>query len=288
MLLASPNISKKFFIHPFTSEDQKNIANYSVDSDLFHYYVLDMLKKKIVLSENEFSKLNIVDYIMILIQYRMFYVGQKTNRSVKCESCNEKYNVTIDYLKIATMLDQILNISHKETFQCDGLHYTFDLPKINYIPRMLNFEMDSCLPLLLDSIEYSDLSSLPEDDLNNIFVRFPNKVANNTLKFLREKMTKKVEKVFDITCPKCKKANTIDANIYELLHIIHNSIFNFNYENCLQEYRVLSKELNMSPSYVAGISPIEKYRYIQIVMDSRENSKSESENMSVPSTEFGF
>lgn len=288
MLLSSPNISSEFFIVPLTSENQKNIANYSVDAKLLHYYILELLKSNINLTPEVFAKLNIIDYVMILIQYRMFYVGQKSTNTLQCK-CGNKFELAIDFLKMAHSLDEVFNISHEKIVQHDNITYSLNMPSILHVSNMIQSDISSWMPLIINKINDFEVSMCDINKKIEIYEHLPLEVAKEIMEYLKDKMNLRVDGLVDVSCQKCKTPYKIDTNLLNFIYLIQDIIYNFNYETCLHEYRLLAEELKLPPTYVAGISPIEKYKYIQMAIEKRETkSSNESEHAMTESSEFGF
>ena len=94
----------------------------------------------------------------------------------------------------------------------------------------------------------------------------------------------------NIRCPKCKYELSKPLKFSIMLDLIADYFFRFNYDACLMELALIAKKLNISPQYMANVSPMEKKKYMDIIEDQQkqESSPEGAGELLTNSSEFGF
>lgn len=293
MVLQSPNISFPFFIKKFTCDDQKQLANLAAGGDLFvHFYLHRMLKEKIELSKVDFSNLNILDYFIILTQYRQYYVGSGMNFQIPCEQCEHPIDLNFNISQHLTEIDTVFNLSHKTTLSHNGIKFEFDIPKINEIISFITTDYSDWIVFCLSKIDHTFLNTLSSDERKKIFDDLPSEVSHGITRLFNNLLKLKIPQFVKSRCSACKHELESDLNFGNMFGILKNIIMNFNYDHSLMELIILKKKIGLESEYISSISPIEKRRYLDIISDSQAEGKQESDGESQwseqPNSEFGF
>jgi hypothetical protein len=289
MLIDSPNIPTPFFIKHFSVLDQKNLAYFSKhDKHFFHFFLHRILKEKIELLENDFNKLNILDYFIILLQYRAVYVGNSITFETSC-SCGKNAHIVLDISDKLEEIDQLFNIDHSHQVKYDDITVTFDVPKITDLSSFVRTHPLEWLTFFITSFNDIDLNTLDYENRKTIIDSLPydtiKQLENKFLDFLKLEIPKYIFQ----KCLHCKHEEYTSFKFLSIFDILQSFLFNFNYDQCLLEHAIIAKKLNISPEYIEKISVVEKQKYIDIVEEQSE--KITNDKNEVPTqlnSEFGF
>lgn len=289
MLIDSPNIPYSFFIEHFSGLDQKKLAYLSRnDKNFFHFSLQRILKDKIELPENVFNTLNLLDYFIILLQYRAVYVGNSINFETSC-SCGKNALIALDIADKIESVDTVFNTIHAKEIKHDNLSIIFDVPKITDLLSFVKSDPVEWLIYFVKSFNGIEMNTLSYDQRKTIMDSLPYDIVKELEDIFLNFLKLEVSQYIFQKCPHCKAENYESLKFISIFDILQSILFNFNYDQCLLEYAIIAKKLNLNPEYIEKISVVEKQRYIDIIQEQDEQSKSnKDEPLMQLNSEFGF
>lgn len=292
MLLDSPNLPESFDVSPITCRDQKDIAHASpFGSKSLHYTLRKILRSKCDLSDEDFSKLTIVDYFVLLLQCRGVFIDNEISRQFNC-SCENSVGLNITISTHLTEIDRIFNINHQKEIMFDGGSLTFDVPSIDDLMLFLETPSADLPALFFRSYNSLAFGQLTLTERKECLASLPLDQYVEFMQLYSDFNKLKVENYIFCKCGKCQKETKEDLRFSHMLDRMESILFSFDYENCVLEYAVISKKLNISVDYLETTTPFEKKKYLDFLSEGKKseevkNAPSAAEEL-VMNSEFGF
>lgn len=265
----------------------KNLALAKAAGPLvFHNQLINILRNCLVVSDEQFNKLNVIDYFMILLQLRLYFIDDEIVGSISCD-CVKPLHVKFNISSKLEELDKVFNLKHTQKIKDHGTSFEFDLPKIRDIPTILNsnsFEGYSFLHI--SKINDFTVCDKTIEQRKNVYEQLPYDVIS-WIKTHENKLNNlQVIDYINIKCQKCNFSLNTTLDVPKMLDLLYRFFYAFDFDSCLYDYAKIAKHLNISPSYIETISPMEKMKYIDMLTENK-NGESSVEELS-PNSDFGF
>lgn len=285
MLIDSPNIPQSFLITPYNVLDQKNISYLSRhDKNFFHLSMLKLLKNKCDIDSTLFNNLNLLDYFIILLQYRAIYIGDVIEFEHKCSNCDKDAKLFMTISEKLTEVDELFNKSHR-TVLGDDLKITFDVPKISTLTDFVKSDPIDWLIFFVQNINDIDLTKMDFQQRKIIVESLPYQINNKLENLLLDFLSLEIPDYLKQKCTHCKHELKESLKFVAMFDVLQGFLYNFNHESCLIEIALLTKKLNLGNN-LENISIMEKQKYIEFIQQQEE--KTPDKNEPELNTQFSF
>lgn len=272
-----PFSKKTIRFREITTKEQLALgkAQHSFSNDLeSHYNFVYQILSKCVDPSFDFSKIDIFEFILILMKIRIISVGNEMEIHTVIDNQNTKITLNLNSLmsNIYQCLESILPL-----LEIENSKIKLGFPNIEDIKNFIKINPN--YSDIIETIPYFVKKTGVLSNRLNIKTFYDNIPASLSLQ-IQEKILKAHEilskkEIFGIEVFKDFKLNFFDDSLFELIKLFSS----FDVKSIHQEIYLLSKLDNM---YVLGLSPLERKIYISFYIQENSTPQTEPENSLSP------
>lgn len=254
--------------------------------DFYLEYHNNFLKiiEKCVENYEDINYINIVDYLLFCLKFRIISIGNVLELQVKSETEENKFvNLKID---LQMLIQNLLMFGEQSLVQKElnledkNLKITFGWPNIKSIEKFYNLYFSDIsfeekvletIPEFIDQVQIKediiDFKNLNHSEKEKILYLFPASVKNQ----IQEAILKNIKEfssfdLFQISYFKDQKFNFFNLIYIEIIKLI----FTQNLKRIYEEIFLLSN-YNLNSDYVLNMSPSERKIYLSFIEAQRKN-----------------
>ena len=265
-----------------------SFSNRKEDFLNYHNFVLNIISK-CVQNVNDIDKINIIEYVLFLVKFRMISIGTSVSFLLNTDG-TKKTKLKIDLKTYLTNLyNASMSIRDDELLIDKDVEIKISWPNIKSIPNfyknLLNnsseyFLINNTLYEFIEHIKFNNkkisLTNFSSQEKQNIFeklsVSLKQKIQDiviNKVKFLIE------SDLFGLSYFKDYKFNLYSMSFLEHIRLF----FSYDLKSLYQEIYILSGS-GLSTEYIMDISPTERNIYFTIMQEQKasQNKKSSPED----------
>lgn len=254
----------------------------------YHNFVFNLISS-CVQNPNDLEKINIIEYVLFLVKFRMISIGTSVNFLLNVDG-TKKTKLKID---LKTYLTNLYNASmlirENEILIDKDIEIKISWPNIKSIPNfyknLLNnsneyFFMNNTLYEFIEHIKFNNkkiiLTNFSSYEKQNIF----EKLSVTIKQKIQDIIINKVKDLIDSDLFGLSHFKDYKFNLYTLSFLEHIRLF-FSYDlrSLYQEIYILSGS-GLSTEYIMDISPTERNIYFSIMQEQKasQNKKSSPED----------
>lgn len=285
----------KFFYRELTSKEQILLSKANImlpygESDTNKDYgaFLQNIISNCIKNKEDLKKINIIDYIILVIQIRIISVGPTIEMSFKEEEKDIGIKMELNLQSfIKNLFYAIQNILPLDNIEEGGVSVKLDWPRVTDECIFLNkIEPSTFITLLSESVPSYiknlvfnqteiDFNTYNFSEKTKLYDLLPLKLQNKILHIISSSVEKfNTFNLFNISKPEYARFNLYSGVYQSYIRLF----FSENLQNIYQEYYILASK-NITPSYVDGLTIAERKVYYSFVEQELEQSSSNnSEN----------
>ncbi len=265
-----------------------SFSNRKEDFLNYHNFVLNIISK-CVQNVNDIDKINIIEYVLFLVKFRMISIGTSVSFLLNTDG-TKKTKLKIDLKTYLTNLyNASMSIRDDELLIDKDVEIKISWPNIKSIPNFYkNLLNNSSEYFLINNTLYEFIEHIKFNNKKIILTNFSSQEKQNIFEKLSVSLKQKIQ---DIVINKVKFLIESDLfglsyfkdykfNLYSMSFLEHIRLFfSYDLKSLYQEIYILSGS-GLSTEYIMDISPTERNIYFTIMQEQKasQNKKSSPED----------
>jgi hypothetical protein len=268
----------------FLAKSILTFSNKKEDFLNYHNFVFNLISN-CVQNNNELKKIDVIEYVLFLVKFRMISAGSNIDFLLNIEE-KGKTKLKVD---LKTYLTNLYNasicIEENQFINDNDLEIKITWPKIsslfvfhqNLIKNLNDYDViENTLYEFLDYIKFKNkkiiLDNFTNDEKKLIF----DKLSFSMKQKIKDLVLLNVSKLMDFDLFGIEYFKNYRFNVYNLSFLEHLKLF-FSYDvrSLYQEIYILSG-CGLSSDYLMNISPAERNIYFSIMQEQKNNQNKKS------------
>jgi len=294
----------KFFYRELTSKEQILLSKANImlpygetDTNKDYGTFLFDVMSNCLKNKEDLKKINLIDYIILVIQIRIISVGPTMEISFKEEDgIGIKMELNLQSF-IKNLFYAVQNVLPSENIEEDEFSVKLDWPQIsdeslfldkvepNTFALQLSESIPSYIKRLIINQKEIDFHSYSFEEKTKLYDLLPLKLQNKILSVITSSIEKfNTFNLFNISQPEYARFNIYSGVYQSYIRLF----FSENLQNIYQEYYILASK-NITPIYVDGLTIAERkvyYSFVEQELEQQSSNNSENQREYDPLSEL--